>query len=261
MFGVASAILVMLTACQAVPLVADFTFDHPGGITVAVGEQVYENCTHHSRGNDVWAWSSSNPGVATIAGANGTGSCFATITGVSVGSTTVLFEVTGNSHVAHQLAVNVVAGPATVTSITTTPSSPQARVRFAFTFFGSDFDPVASQVLVAGPGCLAAFCVVAETDMTARSTSSISGRFTASVAGNYQFSTRNGAFGTPSNTYQINVVAAPTCLTPNVIADAFDVVSTGGVMHFGYLRANSNTSTNTLTRDHGIDNFSVTICH
>ena len=273
-----------------------------------------------------------------------------------------------------------------VNNFITTPAPAQARVSFAFTFFGSDFDPVASQVLVSGPGCLPSFCVVAETDMTARSTSSISGRFTASVAGNYQFSARNGAFGAPSNTYQINVIAAPTCLTPSVIADAFDVASTwkdsvtaasagatdvttwnttggnpqgyrgsvhtipgvgslsvihrleslsynpatqgaidhidysedqkaisgaavasqffiqqgttfyvtalpafsstawtpatltnltvasftpaglnfgstGGVMHFGYVRANSNTSTNTLTREHGIDNFAVTICH
>jgi hypothetical protein len=50
-------------------------------------------------------------------------------------------------------------------------------------------------------------------------------------------------------------------LTPADFTPAgLDFSAAGGVMHFGYLRANSNTSLAASTRQHGIDNFKVTIC-
>ncbi len=123
------------------------------------------------------------------------------------GAYTVAVRNTATTAISGTLALTVGSGPS-VTSLSTTPSTPVATQAFSLTVAGANFDPASAILVITGTGCSP--CTVANSALTAKSATSVTGPATLATAGSYTVAVQNGASGPVSGTLALTVAALPT---------------------------------------------------
>ena len=175
------------------------------------------------------------PGCTPCSVANGalTAKSATSVTGpvtVGSGAFTVAVQNGSTSAISGTLPLTVAVVP-TLTSLSTAPATPQAGQQFALTMAGSNFDPASAQINITGPNCTP--CTVANSALTAKSATSISGPATLG-AGSFTIAVVNTATGATSGTLPLTlggtgptITSMTTTPTSPVAASSFTFLITG----------------------------------
>ena len=121
------------------------------------------------------------------------------------GTFTVAVQNTGTGAISGTLALTV-GTVVSVTSLSTVPTPALATQAFTLTVSGTNFDPASAVILINGPSC--APCTIANTSLTAKSASSVSGPATLASAGSFTVAVQNTGTGAISGTLPLTVNSA-----------------------------------------------------
>jgi hypothetical protein len=106
------------------------------------------------------------------------------------------------------LPLAVTFAPPQLSAISTTPNTLVGGQPFTFTITGASFDPSGAIVIFSGAGCTASTCGVANSALTSKSSTQLSGTMTLG-GGSFTVTVQNGLTGASSNTLTLSV-AVPT---------------------------------------------------
>jgi len=125
-----------------------------------------------------------------------------------------------------------------LSALTTTPNPPVSGQSFTFTITGTGFDPNSAMVIFTGPGCTSSACGVANSALSTKTSTQLSGSATL-IGDSFTVTVQNGSSGTPSNGLTLTVASSTggtptpqlgsiaTSPNPPVAGQAFTFTITG----------------------------------